>query len=170
MYQLYEKLALGYFVAATITLMLFSIVLFASAVWTVVAAVAAYDPVDEVLDSIGLLIIGFAVVETSKFIAEEEVLRKRELRSALESRRSLTKFITIIVIAASLEALVMVFKTSRQSIPDVVYPAALFVAAMLALTALGAYQYMSSRIEPGGGGNYKDEEPERREAKKRRSR
>ncbi|MGD9866949.1 MAG: hypothetical protein AB7U38_03010 [Hyphomicrobiales bacterium] len=150
MQKIYENIALAYFTLATLTLMLFSIVLFVSAVWTVAAAVAAYDPVDEVLDSIGLLIIGFAVIETSKFIAEEEILRKRELRSALESRRSLTKFITIIVIAASLEALVMVFKTSRTNIPDALYPAALFVAAMFALTALGAYQFLSSRIDKGG--------------------
>ena len=66
-----------------------------------------------VLDSAGLVIIGFAIIETSRFIAEEELLRQKELRSAVEARRSLTKFITIIVIAASLEALVMIFEASR---------------------------------------------------------
>ena len=69
-----------------------------------------------VLDSAGLVIIGFAIIETAKFIAEEEILRDKELRSAVELRRSLTKFITIIVIAASLEALVMIFETSRTDV------------------------------------------------------
>ena len=101
--QFYERVALAYFVTATIALMLLAALLLVSAVWEVItAALTSSDLVNAVLDSIGLLIIGFAVVETSKFIAEEELLRKRELRSPLESRLSLTKFITIIVIAASL--------------------------------------------------------------------
>ena len=92
------------------------------------------------------MIIGFAIIETSKFIAEEQIMRDQELRSAVESRRSLTKFITIIVIAASLEALVMIFETSRTDVTKSIYPAALFVAAMLALVALGVFQWLSSRI------------------------
>src|SRR5690606_28467630 len=118
---LYERLAYAYFLVATITLFAFSVILFVSAiVRTGLAIVRLEDPVNAVLDSIGLLIIGFAVVETSKFIAEEEIIRQRELRSALEPRRSLTKFITIAVIASSLEALVMIFKTSREDIPSAI--------------------------------------------------
>jgi hypothetical protein len=79
---------------------------------------------------------------------EEEILRRKELRSAVESRRSLTKFITIIVIAAALEALVMSFETSRTDVTQAIYPAALFAAAMFALIALGTFQWLSSRIAP----------------------
>ena len=42
----------------------------------------------------------------------------------------------------------MVFKTSRGAIPEAIYPALLFIAAMTALVALGTYQYLSSRIRP----------------------
>lgn len=52
----------------------------------------------------------------------------------------------IIVIAACLEALVMVFKTGRADISQSIYPAALFGSSMLALVALGIYQWLSSRI------------------------
>lgn len=148
MQKLYSKIALLYFVAATVVLMLLALLLLVSAVWETVANLVNGNPVDAALNSIGLLIIGFAVVETAKFIAEEEIVRKRELRSSTESRRSITKFITIIVIAASLEALVMVFQTSRQGIELAIYPAALFMSAMFALIALGIYQFLSSRIEP----------------------
>lgn len=157
MQRLYEKLARGYFVAATLTLMLFCMVLFGGAIWMMANSFFAPESsVDAALDGIGLLIIGFAVMETSKFIAEEEIIRQRELRSPLESRRSLTKFITIIVIATSLEALVMVFKTSRANIPDAIYPAALLMAAMVSLAALGVYQWLSSRIEPSTREDAKD--------------
>jgi putative Mn2+ efflux pump MntP len=147
--KVYEWAASAYFIAATISLMVIAFVMLVSALIGIATAFtnASVDPMSSVLDGIGLLIIGFAVIETAKFVAEEELFRKRELRSAHESRRSLTKFVTIIVIATSLEALVMVFKTSRNDISQVIYPAVLFMAAMLGQAALGIYQWLSSRIE-----------------------
>ncbi|MFC6487583.1 GNAT family acetyltransferase [Nitratireductor sp. GCM10026969] len=152
MKTLYEKVALTYFMVATVALLFSAFLLVGFAVWEIASSVIAaeipiVDRVRRTLDGIGLMIIGFAVVEAGTFIAEEELFRKRELRSTRESRRSITKFITIIVIAASLEALVMVFKTSREHIPAVIYPAALFTSAMLALVALGIYQWFSSHVE-----------------------
>lgn len=147
MRRIYKYVPLFYFIAATMLLMVIALVLLGNAIWDIATSSMAEDRIDIALNSIGLLIIGFAVIETAKFIAEEEILRQRELRSPRESRRSITKFISIIVIAASLEALVMIFKTGLENIPDAIYPAALFVSAMFALVALGAYQYLSSRIE-----------------------
>ncbi len=152
MKELYEKVAFIYFLVATIALLVSAFFLVGFAVWEIVGSIIArdlnrLDRVGQTLDGIGLMIIGFAVVEAGTFIAEEELFRKRELRSTRESRRSITKFITIIVIAASLEALVMVFKSSREQISAVIYPAALFASAMLALVALGIYQWFSSRVE-----------------------
>ena len=151
MRELYERIALLYYGLATAFLMLLALILFGTALWEVVQAFR-HGEVLGVLDSAGLVIIGFAIVETSKFIAEEEILRRKELRSAVEARRSLTKFITIIVIAASLEALVMIFETSRTDVTKSIYPAALFVAAMFALIALGVFQWLSSRIAAPPGG------------------
>ena len=147
--RMYRMLPLFYFVLATVLLMVIALLLMLNAAWDLVTSFGAPDRIDTALNSIGLLIIGFAVIETAKFIAEEEILRQRELRSPRESRRSITKFISIIVIAASLEALVMIFKTGLDAIPLAVYPAILFASAMFALIALGAYQYLSSRIESG---------------------
>ena len=145
MRSLYERIALLYYGLATGFLMLLALALLGAALWEIVQATFAGE-VGGILDSAGLVIIGFAMIETSKFIAEEEILRQKELRSAVEARRSLTKFITIIVIAASLEALVMIFETSRTDVTKSIYPAALFVAAMFALIALGLFQWLSSRI------------------------
>ncbi|MCR4266834.1 GNAT family acetyltransferase [Nitratireductor sp. ZSWI3] len=148
--RFYSMIALVYFVAATVVLLALAFLLLAIAVKVAVDTLWGGDLVGSALSSISLLVIGFAVVETAKFIAEEEILRKRELRSSRESRRSITKFITIIVIAASLEALVMVFQATREGIQYAIYPASLFVAAMVALIALGVYQWLSSRIEHNG--------------------
>ncbi|HRO11491.1 hypothetical protein [Amaricoccus sp.] len=145
MKTLYGRIALLYYALATAFLMALALVLLGMAIWELVQAFRAGEVLD-VLDSAGLVIVGFALIETSKFIAEEEILRRKELRSAVEARRSLTKFITIIVIAVSLEALVMVFETGRSDITKAVYPAALFAASMFALVALGLFQWLSSRI------------------------
>lgn len=149
-HKIYSNLALVYFIAATVSLMLIAFLLLGIALIGVVTSFVEGGHVDAALSSISLLVIGFAVVETAKFIAEEEIMRKRELRSSTESRRSITKFITIIVIAASLEALVMVFQATRTSIENAIYPSLLFISSMFSLVALGAYQWLSSRIDRGG--------------------
>jgi membrane protein implicated in regulation of membrane protease activity len=146
MQRIYALMALGYFIAATFLLMILALTLLVIAAWGAVASVLAGEGVRAALDAIAILIIGFAVMETANFIAEEEIVRKRELRSSRESRRSITKFITIIVIAMSLEALVMVFRSSSEGYQLAIYPTALFMAAMLALVSLGIYQWLSSRI------------------------
>lgn len=158
--KLYSGLSLVYFFVATILLIVTAILLLGHAVWQVINSIGGDDVVNVGLDAIGLMIIGFAVVETAKFIAEEEILRNRELRSSMESRRSITKFTTIIVIAMSLEALVMTFKASQETITEAIYPAMLFVSAMFALIALGIYQYLSSRIEPATQEERAEADPE----------
>ncbi len=168
--KLYARVALAYFVAATAFLMVLAVILLGLAVWEVVGALR-HGEVLGVLDAAGLVIVGFAIIETAKFVAEEEVLRSKELRSAVESRRSLTKFMTIVVIAVSLEALVMVFEAGRTDMTRVFYPAVLFAAAAFALVALGLFQWLSSRIAPppdpaeGGGIDHRGAEaPEAPEA------
>lgn len=145
MQNLLDTVARAYFWLATGFLMLLALVLLGWAAWEMLAALF-HGEVLGVLESVGLVIIGFAIVETSRFIAEEEIVRRKELRSAVEARRSLTKFITIIVIAASLEALVMIFEASRTDLARSLYPAVLFGASMFALVALGLFQWLSSRI------------------------
>ena len=145
MAKLYDKVADAYFIVATFLLLLIAVLLLLGSVWEM--AIALMDGhLLGLLEAVGLIVIGFAIVETSRFIAEEEILREKELRSAVESRRSLTKFVTIIVIAASLEALVMTFETSRTDVTRSIYPAALFGIVMLSLVSLGLFQWLSSRI------------------------
>lgn len=158
MRRFYSVFAFTYFLVATVLLMLISVLLLFNAVSQIYNRYDTPELVDAALNGIGLIIIGFAVVETAKFIAEEELLRSRELRSSLESRRSITKFVTIIVIAVSLEALVMVFRANHDRLNEAVYPALLLSAAMFALIALGVYQFLSSRIEPPSSEDRKEAE------------
>lgn len=134
--------------AATFVLVVLAAGLVGYAGWTVARPFwQGADPTHAAVEAISLIIIAFAVTALAKYIAEEEIEHKRELASARDARRSLTKFITIIIIAFSLEALVMVFEASRGDSAAAVYPIALFGVAVLALVGLGAFQWLSNEVE-----------------------
>jgi uncharacterized membrane protein YidH (DUF202 family) len=100
------------------------------------------------LDSVGYTIIAVAVFEVSKYIFEEEVLEPTEMRHAGEARRSMTKFISTISIAVFLEALVMIFTTSKQEhVSNMLYPTLLIFAGVSLVVGLGAYQRLSAAAE-----------------------
>jgi hypothetical protein len=94
-----------------------------------------------------MVVIGIAVFDVAKFLIEEEVLRSRELRSSREARQSLTKFMTIIVIATSLEGLVLVFEVDSERIERMLYPVILLGISVVALVGLGIFQWLSRASE-----------------------
>jgi hypothetical protein len=133
---------------ATFVLAAFSVLLIGNACWGIVQALSrGEDPTHQLVSSISLIIIAFAVLALANYIAEEEIERDRELRSPREARRSLTKFMTIIVVAFSLEALVMVFEAHRGDAREAIYPTALFATVVFALVGLGVFQWLSMRVE-----------------------
>jgi hypothetical protein len=100
------------------------------------------------MSGVGLLIVSLAIADVAKFVVEENVVRERELRSPGEARRSLTKFMVIIIIALSLEAVVGIFEAGREkNFPELIYPAAVMAVAVLALVGLGAFQFLSRRAQ-----------------------
>ena len=122
---------------------------------------------EAVQDVLGYVIVAIAVFDVAKYIFEDEVRRGNERRSAAEARRSLTKFLSTIVIALFLEALVVVFKTAREDVSQLIYPTALLIAAVLVLVGLGAFQRFSASVEEKVGED--DEAEERRDAVKRKT-
>lgn len=104
------------------------------------------------LDAVGMTVLGLAIVDVSKYLLEEEVLRERELRSPAEARGALTKFLTIITIVVSLEAVILIFETSKgETHHELVYPVMMFGAVVAIVVALGLYQYLSARAQQATG-------------------
>ena len=103
--------------------------------------------VKKLLDAIGLIVISMAVFDVAKYFLEEEVLRDRELRSAREARETLTKFLVIITIAVSLEALVFIFGAGKENVSLLFFPTLLLVAVVLLVVGLGLYQRLSLTTE-----------------------
>jgi hypothetical protein len=136
------------YLAIALVLMLLAVGLVVMATWTLVArTVAGESDTFHLLHSVGLIIVSVAIFDVGKFLFEEEVVHDRELRSIREARRSLTKFMAIIIVAMSLEALVLVFETKQEQVSSLLYPSALMGSAVLALVGLGVFQWLSSKAD-----------------------
>ena len=99
--------------------------------------------VKALLDAIGLMVIGMAVFDVSKFLLEEEVFHSSGIKSPLKQRETLIKFLLIIAIAVSLEALVFIFDAGKKDISNLIYPTFLLIAAILVVVGLGMYQKLT---------------------------
>jgi hypothetical protein len=105
------------------------------------------EAVDALLSAVGLIVIAMAATDVGKYLFDEEVVRERELRSAVEARQSLTKFMVIICIAVALEGLVQIARVSQASL-DALLPAALLIlTAVAVMVGLGVYQKLSGEVE-----------------------
>jgi hypothetical protein len=151
----FEALSRLLFVLIALALYALSISMVIAGAWQLVlGAFGGQIGIYNLMNGVGLLIVSLAIVDVAKFVVEENVVRERELRSPGEARRSLTKFITIIIIALSLEAVVGIFEAGREkNFQEMIYPAAVMVVAVLAVVGLGAFQYLSrlSQAEPATG-------------------
>ncbi|MET3893665.1 hypothetical protein ABIE41_004741 [Bosea sp. OAE506] len=150
------------------TLLAAAILLIGVAVWrTATGYWTGENALESMLDGIGLIIIAVAVADVGKFLFEEEVLSDRELRRPAEARGSLTKFMTIIIVALNLEALVLIAKTSRETMGDIVYPGLLVFLAATAMVGLGLFQKLSQNataVVPPDRPKGKGEKPQARDS------
>lgn len=144
-FQLISRLL---YIAVTLALLGLAFAFIGYAGWSVVRAAQGEAPVlSAMLHAVGLVIIALAVSDVGKFLLEEELGRERELETTGEVRRMLTKFMTIIIIAASLHTLVFLFEAGRQGVEGLIYPSALLVAVAVLLAVLGLYQRLASAVE-----------------------
>lgn len=143
--HLFNGVARLVFILITIALFGLALALVISGGWQLIhGALGGEVGLFNLMNGVGLLIVSLAIVDVGKFVVEENVIRERELRSPAEARRSLTKFMTIVIIALSLEAVVGIFEAGREKAFDqLVFPAIVMITAVLALVGLGAFQFLS---------------------------
>lgn len=138
-------------------LLAISLAMIGHAVWEVANAfVYTGSVVGTMLDGIGQIVISVAVFDVAKYLMEEEVLRERELRSPREARQTLTKFLVIIAIAVTLEALVFIFGAGTSDVTKLLYPTILLGVSVMLIVGLGLYQRLSMYTESHSGGTQGD--------------
>ncbi len=147
---MFQSAARGMYLLAAVTLSLFSLLFIGLSALTVFEGMVALDSAlltSAMLEGVGMIVLAIAVFEIAKYLYEEEIVRERELRRADEARRTLTKFLTTIIIAASLEGLVLVFEARTTEISGIVYPVMLLGVVTLLVVGLGAFQLLARKAE-----------------------
>lgn len=93
------------------------------------------------------LTLGLAVFDLGKTILEEEVLMHKDIFRHSSTRRTITRFIAAILIAVSIEALLMMFKSALNENLSIMPAVWMMLTAVGLLVGLGAYVYFGAKAE-----------------------
>lgn len=149
------------FVGAALAL----IVLAATQLWEGVrhfAGAGMIDALNAVLESIAVLTVALAALELGQTILEEEVQRDAQMSAPTRVRRFLSRFMIVLVVALTIETLVLTFRVSQQAPEQLPYVASIGFAAAALLVAWGVFVRLNRSAE--------ELEPEAMQAAKREDR
>ena len=141
------------------------IFLAASHLWSGVhlfAEVELIARINAVLESIAILTVAVAALELGQTILEEEVQRESHMSAPTRVRRFLSRFMVVLVVALSIETLVLAFRVSQEAPEQLPYVASIGVAAALLLVAWAVFIRLNRSAE--------ELEPEAMQAAKREDR
>jgi len=148
--QFVQVVARGVFALVSLGLALVAggLIIYAGMQLAAAFSVPNQDIGDTLLGSVGYAVIALAVFEVAKYILEEEVIDPTQMRHTGQARRSITKFVSTIIIAVFLEALVAIFQTSKgETMSDMLYPTILLFGGVALIVGLGLYQRLSTAAE-----------------------
>lgn len=100
-----------------------------------------------VIEAIGLLAAAVVALQIAQTITEEEVMRDAHFSGPTRVRRFLSRFLVVVVVAISIEALVATFKASHEDPLHLVYAASILAAAAALLAAWGIFIRMNCYAE-----------------------
>jgi hypothetical protein len=93
------------------------------------------------------LTLGLAIFDLAKTILEEEVLMHKDIFRHSSTRRTITRFIAAILIAVSIEALLLMFKSALGENGKVYSAVLMMLTAVGLLVGLGVYVYLGAKAE-----------------------
>jgi hypothetical protein len=115
-----------------------------------------------VLESIAVLTVAVAALELGQTILEEEVHRGAQMSAPTRVRRFLSRFMIVLVVALSIETLVLTFRVGQEAPQQLPYVASVGFAAAALLLAWGVFVRLNRSAE--------ELEPEAMQAAKREDR
>jgi Ni/Fe-hydrogenase subunit HybB-like protein len=137
------------------------IVIAAQSGWHAITSGMGRDAALEVIEALGLLAAAVVALQIAQTITEEEVMRDAHISGPTRVRRFLSRFLVVVVVAISIEALVATFKASHEDPLHMVYAASILVAAALMLAAWGFFIRMNcfaEELEPEAMADAKSED------------
>jgi hypothetical protein len=102
---------------------------------------------DAVLESVALLTVALAALELSQTILEEEVQREAHMSAPTRVRRFLSRFMVVLVVALSIEALVAVFRFTHEAPQHMPYAGVVGLMAAALLAAWGVFIRLNRSAE-----------------------
>jgi len=115
-----------------------------------------------VLESIAVLTVALAALELGQTILEEEVQRDAQMSAPTRVRRFLSRFMIVLVVALTIETLVLAFRVAQDAPEHLPYVASIGIAAAALLLAWGLFIRFNRSAE--------ELEPEAMQAAKREDR
>lgn len=103
--------------------------------------------IQHIFESIILVTLGLAIFELGKTVFEEEVILFKDPRRHSEIRKTLVRFLASVLVAVSIEALMLVFKFTMANPQKLVYAFGLFLSVGFLIIAIGIYVYLGVKAE-----------------------
>ena len=119
-------------------------------VCTDIAELLFYEQSNDVLKPFGIIIfitLSLSIFDLGKTIFEEEILMHKDIFRHSSTRRTITRFISTILIAISIEALLTMFKASLGQ-SEYALPALMMMASVVGLLiGLSVYVFLGAKAE-----------------------
>jgi hypothetical protein len=105
------------------------------------------ERLNAVLESIAVLTVALAALELGQTILEEEVQREAHMSAPTRVRRFLSRFMIVLVVALTIETLVLTFRMSHDAPQNLPYVASIGITAALLLAAWGLFIRLNRSAE-----------------------
>src|SRR4051812_26896424 len=108
---------------------------------------AMVERLNAVLEAIAILTVAVAALQLGQTVFEEEVQREAHMSSPTRVRRFLSRFMVVLVVALSIETLVLAFRFSQEAPELLPYVSAVGFTAAALLAAWGFFIRMNRSAE-----------------------
>ena len=119
------------------------------------------ERLNAILECIAMLTVAVAALELGQTLLEEEVQRDTHISGPTRVRRFLSRFMVVLVVALSIETLVLAFRLSHEDPEQLPYVAGIGLTAAVLLAAWGLFIRMNrsaEELEPEGMEQAKQED------------
>ena len=126
--------------------------LLGAAAWQILGAMrgtlgAAFTSSIVIIESMGLLAVSLVALEIAQTIVEEQVIRRAHVSAPTRARRYLSRFLVVLIVAMTIEMLVVVFKALHTDPADLRFAAWIGFATAALLMAWGVFIRLNRSAE-----------------------
>jgi hypothetical protein len=115
--------------------------------WIALAAGLDRTAAQEIIEASGLLAAAVVALQIAQTIAEEEVVRGEHVSGPTRVRRFLSRFLVVVLVALTIEGLVITFRATHEGHELLLYGASIVAAAGLLLAGWGVFVKLNRAAE-----------------------